>query len=161
MYFAQVCRYDILNTVNQLARAMSKPSKAHMGAAKHLLRYLAGSTDLSITYKQQGFKLAAFSDANWGENPYSGKSTSSYIIMLPNGPISSKVGIQGQTAQSAMETELVMAALTMKEVVFCSNIMLELGFKERFGSVPLYIDNTSALLVAGTAHTALALRTSR
>ena len=45
---------------------MSKPSKAHMGAAKHLLRYLAGSTDFSITYKQGGFKLAAFSDANWG-----------------------------------------------------------------------------------------------
>ena len=36
MYFAQICRYDILYTVNQLARAMSKPSRAHMGAAKHL-----------------------------------------------------------------------------------------------------------------------------
>ena len=50
MYLAQVCRYDILYTVNQLARAMSKPSKAHMGVTKHLLRYLAGSTDFSITY---------------------------------------------------------------------------------------------------------------
>ena len=28
-------------------------------------------------------------------------------------------------------------------------MMLELGFKEGFGSVPLYIDNTSALDVAG------------
>ena len=37
----------------------------------------------------------------------------------------------------------------MKEAVFCSNIMLELGFKEGFGSVPLYIENTSALHVAG------------
>ena len=35
MYLAQVCRYDILYTVNQLEKAMSKPSKAHMGAAKH------------------------------------------------------------------------------------------------------------------------------
>ena len=41
------------------------------------------------------------------------------------------------------------AALTIKEAVFCSNMMLELGFKEGFGSVPLYIDNTSALHVAG------------
>ena len=63
MYLAQVCRYDILYTVNQLARAMPKPSKAHMGAAKHLLRYLAGSTCFSIIYKQGGLKLAAFSDA--------------------------------------------------------------------------------------------------
>ena len=41
LYPGQVTRYDILYAVNQLARAMSKPSKAHMAAAKHLLRYLA------------------------------------------------------------------------------------------------------------------------
>ena len=41
------------------------------------------------------------------------------------------------------------AALTMKEAVFFSNMMLELGFKEGFGSVPLYIENTSALHIAG------------
>ena len=38
MYLAQVCRYNNLHTVNQLARAMFKPSKAHMGETKHLLR---------------------------------------------------------------------------------------------------------------------------
>ena len=37
----------------------------------------------------------------------------------------------------------------MKEAVFCSSLMLELGFDESFGSVPMYIDNTSALHVAG------------
>ena len=38
IYLAQVTRYDIVFAVNQLARAMTKPSKAHMAAAKHLLR---------------------------------------------------------------------------------------------------------------------------
>ena len=80
MDLAQVYRYDILYTVNQLARAMSQPFKAHMGATKHLLRCLVGSIDFSITYKQGGFKLTAFSDTNWGANPDNGKSTSSYII---------------------------------------------------------------------------------
>ena len=37
MYLGQVTRYDILCAVNQLARAMSTPSKAHMAAVKHLL----------------------------------------------------------------------------------------------------------------------------
>ena len=136
MYLAQVIRYDILYAVNQLARAISKPAKAHMGAAKHLLRYLAGSTDFSITYKQGG-------------NPNRGRSTSSYIVMLANAPISFKVGLQGLTAQSTMEAELVAAALAMKEAVSCSNMILELGFDKSFGSVPLYIDNTSTLDVAG------------
>ena len=59
-----------------------------MGAIKHSISYLAGPTDFSITYKQGGFKLTTFSDANWGADPDNGKSTSSYNIMLSNGPIS-------------------------------------------------------------------------
>ena len=58
------------------------------------------------------------------------------------------VGLQGLTAQSPMGAVLVAAALTMKEVVFCSNMMLKLGFDESFGNVLLYIDNTSALHAA-------------
>ena len=64
-------------------------------------------------------------------------------------PIIFKVGLQGLIAQSTMETELVAAALTMKAAVLCSNMMLELAFNESFGSVPLSMDNTSALHVAG------------
>ena len=59
------------------------------------------------------------------------------------------MGLQGQTAQSTMEAELVAAALTMKEAVFCSNMMKELGFGTRFDNVPVCIDNTSSLHVAG------------
>ena len=70
--------------------------------------------------------------------------------MLSNGPISFKVGIQGLTAQSTMEAKLVAAALTMKEAVFCSKMMLELDFRKGFDSVPLNIDNTSALHVASS-----------
>ena len=68
--------------------------------------------------------------------------------MLANGPISFKVGLQS-TAQSTMEAELVAAATAMKDSLFCRNMMLELGFTEGFRSVPVYIDNTSALHVAG------------
>ena len=39
---------------SQLARAISRPAKVHMGAAKHLLRYLAGTTDFTIVYKKRG-----------------------------------------------------------------------------------------------------------
>ena len=114
----------------------------------HLLRYLFGSTEFFITYKQGYFRVASFLDANWGNNPDNGWSTSSYIVMLSNAPISFKVGLQRLTAQSSMEAELVGAALAMKEeAVFCSNMMLELGFDKRFGSVPLYIDNTSVTVL--------------
>ena len=128
MYLAQITRYDVMYAVCQLARAMSKPSKAHMGAAKQPLRYLAGTKDFSIVYKRGGFKLSAFSDANWGNNPDNGKSTSAYLVMLSKASISFKSGIQSLTAMSTMEAKLVASALTMKEAVVCSNMMTELGF---------------------------------
>ena len=54
-----------------------------MGAAKQLLRYLAGTTDFTIVYKKGGFDLTAFSDSNWGNNLDNGKSTSCYIMIFP------------------------------------------------------------------------------
>ena len=104
--------------------------------------------DFAITYKQGGFKLTAFSDANWGFK-LTAFSMSSYIVFLANAPVSFKVGLQGLTAPSTVEAKLVAAALAMKEAVFCSNMVKELAFGTRFDSVPLHIDNTSALHVAG------------
>ena len=106
---------------------MSRPVNVHMGVAKHLLRYLAGTTDFTIVYKKGGFKLADFSDSNWGNNPDNGKSTSCYIMMLSRAPVSFKSGVQSLTAMSTMEAELVASALAMKDAVFCSNMLTESG----------------------------------
>ena len=92
--------------------------------------------------------MTTFSDANWGNNQDNGKLMSSHTVFLANAPVSFKVGLQEMTALSTMEAELVATALAMKEAVLCSNTK-ELGFGTRFHSVPLYIDNTSALHVAG------------
>ena len=69
---------------------------------------------------------------------------SSHLVMLVNALISVKFGLQGLTAHSRMEAELVTAALTMKESVLCPN-MKELGF----GGVPVCTKNMSTLHVAG------------
>ena len=38
-----------------------------------------------------------------------------------------------------------------EETAFCSKMMSEMGFGESFGSMPLHIDNTSALHIAGNS----------
>ena len=60
-----------------------------------------------------------------------------------------KVGLQSLPAQPAVQADLVAAALTMKEAVFCFNIMVELGFEKRFSTMPFYLDNTLTLHVPG------------
>ena len=147
MYLAQGTRYDIMYPCRQLARALSKPSQFHMGAAKHLLRYLAGTNDFAMTYERGKFTLDSFSN-NWGNNPDNGKSTACYIVLMCKAPISFKTGQQSLTAISTMEAELVAGALAMEEAVFCSN-MMELGFGTQFEQVPVNIDNTATLHVIG------------
>ena len=149
MYLASFLRYDILYSSSQISRAMLNPSKMHMVAAKHILRYLAGSTDFSIVYNKGGFKLTAFSDSNWADYSDNGESTSCYMMMLARAPIRFNAGLQTRTAMSTMEAELVVSALAMKEAVFSMNMPTEPGFGEQFVQVPLQCDNTATLQALG------------
>ena len=65
--------------------------------------------------------------------------------MLCNGFISFEVELQGLTAHSTTEAELVVVASAMKESVFCSNMMTELGYGKGLDGVPIPVDKTSAL----------------
>ena len=88
-------RYDIVYALNQLARAMSNPFKAHMAAAKHLLRYLAGTSNLSITYKQGETRLTVFPDAN-GQHPRQQKID----LPLPSVSFERPSQVQNSTARA-------------------------------------------------------------
>ena len=54
MFAAIATRIDIAFAVNRLSQYLSEPRKAHLQAAKHILRYLKGSPDLGILYKSAG-----------------------------------------------------------------------------------------------------------
>ena len=133
MFLSQYTRYDITYAVNQMARAMSKPSKLPMTAAKHLLRYLKGNMPLALTYKTGRFKLTGFCDASWTNKPDNGKSTSEeYPFMMAGGPLSFKTTLQSVTTQSTLEAELISMALASEEAVYLANTMPELGCGKLF-----------------------------
>ena len=59
-------RLDISFSVGVVSRFMSKPSKQHFGAAKRILRYIAGMVDYGIWYSHVlDFKLCGFTDSDW------------------------------------------------------------------------------------------------
>ena len=100
MNLAQTTRYDIMHSTCQLARAIPRPSKVHMGNVKHLLRFLAAVTESTLVYMKGGFKRSDFSDSNWGNNPDNGKSTSCYIVVFFMAPLSFRSGVQSITVKS-------------------------------------------------------------
>ena len=96
LYLAQCTRYyDLCHAVNQPTRACSKPAEIHMTAAKHALRYLRGTTDLSIASKRGQFQVVSSTDASFGANPDNRKSTTGYLFFLGGGLISfgSKIAV--------------------------------------------------------------------
>ena len=79
----------IFYVVNQLSQAMVKPTKLFWKEGKHVLRYMRGTSEYGLRYRQTDkVKLHGFTDANWVGNPSDRKSTSGGIFSIGSTVIS-------------------------------------------------------------------------
>ena len=92
--------------------------------------------------------MVSYTDASFGANPDNRNSTIGYFFFLGGGLISFGSKTQSLTAQSTVESELQALSYGVREAVYLSNFLMELGFKT-FSSVPINIDITGALSMAG------------
>ena len=59
-------RPNICFAVNSLSQFMVEPRRVHWVAAKHVLRYLQGTLDYGLDYRQgDGVRLAGYTDSDW------------------------------------------------------------------------------------------------
>ena len=76
-------RPDICYAVNQLIQAMVKPTKLFWKVGKHVLRYLTGTSEYGLWYRQTDeVKLHGFTDADWAGSPTDIKSTSGGVFSI-------------------------------------------------------------------------------
>ncbi|XP_017629107.1 uncharacterized mitochondrial protein AtMg00810-like [Gossypium arboreum] len=62
-------RPDIAFPVSVISRFMQQPSTVHYGAAKRVLRYIAGTLEYGIWYsKTSNFRLCGFTDSDWASS---------------------------------------------------------------------------------------------
>eukprot|EP00961_Rhodomonas_salina_P028907 389959-Rhodomonas_salina.1 len=65
---------------------MSNPGPSHMIAARQILKYLAGTTELGITYQAQPSTRAnllwGFTDADHAGDPDTRHSVTGYVLMI-------------------------------------------------------------------------------
>ncbi len=132
MYLATATRPDIATAASQLSRFFSRPTKTHLGAARHLLRYLNGSKELGLSYNL-GTKATtphAYSDATYASDPETRRSVSGQCTLLNGGPIHWKSKLQTTVALSTAESEFLALCDTAREVVFTRNLLTELNFTQ-------------------------------
>ena len=91
MYAQVYTRLDIAYVVGMLGRYQSNPGIDHWKAVKKVLCYLQGTKDYMLTYKRtNNLEIIGYSDFDYAGCKDTRKSTSGYIFMLSNGPISWK-----------------------------------------------------------------------
>ena len=144
-FLVNVTRLDIAFGVNLLSRFKSNPGEQHWIAAKRILRYLKKTADLGIIYRPLSNKidfnsLIAYSDADWAGDQDDQKSTSGYVMLYGNGPVTWASRKQGANALSTLESEYIAAANAIQEVKWLRRLLASINLNEE-SSVILRCDN--------------------
>ena len=107
LMYAQVCtRLDIAYAVRMLGRYQSNPGIDHWRAANKVMRYLQGTKDYLLMYRQTDIlDLVGYSDTDFVGFVDSRKSTSRCIFIMADGVISWRSVKQTLIATSTMEAK--------------------------------------------------------
>jgi hypothetical protein len=143
MHLAVTTRPDIAFAVGALARHLAKPNSAHWAAVKGVLRYLAGSADVGITFLGSKQPLAAYCDADYAADKDTRRSTTGYVFVLYGGAISWQSKRQPTVAASTTEAEYQAAAAAVREALWLRKLLSDLDIS--CGTVCIQADNQAAI----------------
>jgi len=89
LMYAIVCtRPDIAQVMGVISRYMGNPEKEYWRAVKWILRYLKGSSDITLCYDGTDVCLHRYVDTDFAGDVDSRKSTTGYIFTLISGVVS-------------------------------------------------------------------------
>ncbi|XP_022751424.1 uncharacterized protein LOC111300070 [Durio zibethinus] len=121
---------DIMYAVNLLSRFIQNPSELHFKAAKRVLRYVKGTSELGIWFKKnESSRLVGFTDSDWAGSHKDMKSTSGYVFFIGLNVFSWNSKKQGTVAQSTAEAEYIAAAAAVNQAIWLRKILMDLSQK--------------------------------
>ena len=97
---------------------MAQPTKLFWKAAKHVLRYLRGTSQYGLWYKRsEGVKLQGFTDVDWAGSPSDWQSTPEEIFNLGSVAASRYSRKQRSVALSSVEAKYMVASQAACEAI--------------------------------------------
>ncbi|KAE8732360.1 phytosulfokine receptor 1-like [Hibiscus syriacus] len=127
MYLSHT-RPDIVFSVGMVSRFMQSPTKQHFGAAKRILRYIAGTTNYGIWFTHvHNFKLVGFIDSDWTGSLDDRKSNSGYVFSMGSGAITWSSKKQGVTELSTSEVEYVAATSSACQATWLRRLLVDMN----------------------------------
>jgi hypothetical protein len=118
-----------------------------MNAVDRIFAYLKNDPGKGIVYSgKHGLQLKGFVDSDFAGCEDSRRSTTGWVFTLAGGPVSWSSQRQKTVATSTMDAEYIAGAEAAKEAVWIRNFINDLRIPGvHIDTVPLYIDNNSAL----------------
>ena len=148
MYAATATRPDISFAVGVLSKVCTKPTTAHLTAAKRVLRYLKGTLNLALKYeKSVDSCLTGYSDADWAGDPDDRHSTSGYLFVMSGATISWSSRKQPTVSLSTAEAEYVALNAATQEAVWLQRLLEDLNDK-LYKPTLIMGDNQGAIAIA-------------
>ena len=144
MYLSTCTRPDLSQAVGALARYMSAPTSQHWQAAKGVLRYLRGTTDMGITFGGNNNGLIGYCDSDFAGDKDTRRSTTGYVFIANGGAISWSSRLQATVAASTTESEYMAAAGATKEAMWLRELMSTFCITSD-SPLEIFCDNQAAL----------------
>jgi len=145
LYVSIKTRPDIAFAVNQAARHAENPTEIDYKALLTILQYLKSTKDKSIHYNGD-CKLVGYSDADFANDESTRKSTSGYIYLLGNSPISWKSQLQRNITLSTAEAEFVSLTECSKHGIWLKNLFEEITNNKIL--INIKVDNKACIAIA-------------
>jgi hypothetical protein len=150
MWVSQSLRPDISFAVGLLSRFSHNPTEDHLRVAKRVLRYLKGTAGRSLVLgnyiKAENTPLVGYCDADYAGDLATRRSTTGYIFQYLGSTISWGSNRQATVALSTCEAEYMALAEALKEGIWLSRVLKDLGEpQERFTA---YCDNQGAIALS-------------
>jgi hypothetical protein len=129
IYLTTCTRPDIAYAVGAVSRFMANPGQEHWKTVKHIMRYLKRTPTRGIQYggANADLVLRGFSDADWGGDIDTRRSTSGLVFTLGGGPITWRSNRQRSVALSSMEAEYMALCDAAQEAVWGGRLLGDLG----------------------------------
>ncbi len=150
LYKAICTRPDIAFAMQTLSQLSSNPGPKHWTAVKHVIQYLKGTKDFSLTLSGSDLdttQLIRWCDVDWACDLDDRKSITSFTFFLGVGAVCYSLKKQTSVALSTAEAEYMGAGAATREALWLRAILQELGYPQK-GPTIINNDNQVSILIS-------------
>jgi hypothetical protein len=150
-HLMRTTRPDLAFAVSVVNRYLHNPGHKHWNLVKRILRYLKGTQDLELCLggvPTSNPKLHGYTDADWGGDPDTRRSTSGQVFYLDSRLISWSSKAQPGPATSTTQAEYTAAYQSIAECLWLRSFLSELGLLNASLPTTINCDNAPAIKIA-------------